>query len=255
MALAVEKINGINALRDAVSTLNVNQKEAVFVPATNDFVAFVFNMFFPLPFEAEYTYAMIKPDAVEHEIEITADIIRFGFTIVATKKFRFNRAECEEFYGELRNAVNRTTNAPIFPPLVDFMLSGPCVGFLLSRPKAISAWRKLIGPTDPSAARAMKPTSIRARFGSGLPTNACHGSDSPSSVSREVKLVFKNDLEGINLQESTPLSTNDELNTILIDGLAEMCRKKPVGSDAVRFLAKYLEDHNSRKPKIEEPEC
>ena len=54
-----------------------------------------------------------------------------------------------------------------YSTLVDFMTSGPVLAFEMRGEGAISRWRELLGPTDSSVARSDKPSSIRARFGTG----------------------------------------------------------------------------------------
>ena len=36
--------------------------------------------------------------------------------------------------------------------------------------------------------------------------------------------------------------------------LAELCKEKPAGLDAVRFLGQWLLDHNPNQPAVQEPE-
>ncbi len=151
--------------------------------------------------------------------------------------------------------------------------SGPVVALVLAKPGAIRSWRRLIGPTDPAAARDTKPNCLRARFGDGvLPANACHGSDeNPGSVPREIRFFFPNLAADSPPQDPTAavhaaLLSKPEavanlrgvakpsLNQVLIGALAELCRQKPQGADAVRFLGRYLLAHNPSQPVVEEPD-
>jgi nucleoside-diphosphate kinase len=53
---------------------------------------------------------------------------------------------------------------------------------------AVSAWRALMGATDP---RKAKEGTIRAKFGGpAMPDNAVHGSDSPQAAAAEEALIF-----------------------------------------------------------------
>jgi nucleoside-diphosphate kinase len=47
--------------------------------------------------------------------------------------------------------------------------------------------REIIGNTDPSKA---KPGTIRYMYGTNLPMNAIHASDSPDSAKREISFFF-----------------------------------------------------------------
>ena len=44
-----------------------------------------------------------------------------------------------------------------FPTLVDFMTSGPLCALSLAKPDAVRGWRELIGPTNSTFARSVKP--------------------------------------------------------------------------------------------------
>ena len=53
--------------------------------------------------------------------------------------------------------------------------------------QAVSVLRTLMGPTDPALA---PPGTIRGDFGTIITENLVHGSDSPESAERELKLFF-----------------------------------------------------------------
>ena len=90
------------------------------------------------------------------------------------------RATAEEHYGEHREK-------PFYDELVTFITGGPVVVAKVSGDNAISVWRDLMGPTDPADAPA---GTIRGDFASTITENVVHGSDSPESAARELKLFF-----------------------------------------------------------------
>jgi len=67
---------------------------------------------------------------------------------------------------------------------------GPVIALALEKEDAVKAWRDLMGPTNSLKAAEMAPNSLRARFGTDGTQNACHGSDSPVSASRELLFWF-----------------------------------------------------------------
>jgi nucleoside-diphosphate kinase len=130
----------------------------------------------------EYTFAMIKPDAVHAKNSglIIKMIEDKGFEILRMHKIQLTKEAAEEFYEEHKDK-------PFFKEMVDFICSGPVIILALAKENAIKGWRDLIGATDPKKAAA---ETIRATFGTDLGNNAIHGSDSQESAERELSMFF-----------------------------------------------------------------
>lgn len=130
----------------------------------------------------ESTLLIIKPDGVRRALigEVLRRVEGAGLTIDALRMETIDRATAEEQYGEHRDK-------PFFAELVDFITSGPVVVAKVTGDDAISIWRDLMGPTDPKDA---PPGTIRGDFASVITENVVHGSDSPDSAARELKLFF-----------------------------------------------------------------
>jgi len=130
----------------------------------------------------EKTFAIIKPDACRRNIagKILAKIEEKGFRVIAMKKIAMTRKQAEGFY-----AVHR--GKPFFDSLTDFMSSGPCIVMVLEKENAITAWRTLMGATDPANADA---GTIRKEFAQSLEANSVHGSDAPETAEYEIKYFF-----------------------------------------------------------------
>ncbi len=131
----------------------------------------------------ERTFAIIKPDAVAagHSGAILQRIEAAGFTVVAMRLTRLSKSDAEGFY-----AVHR--ERPFFDGLTTFMSSGPAVVMALSAPEAISAWRTLMGATDPAKA---DEGTLRREFGTSIDRNATHGSDAPDTAAFELSYFFR----------------------------------------------------------------
>jgi nucleoside-diphosphate kinase len=86
----------------------------------------------------------------------------------------------EEHYGEHRER-------PFFGELVDFITGGSLVAMVISGEAAVAAMRQLAGATNPLEAA---PGSIRGEFATIIGENIIHGSDSPESAEREIKIFF-----------------------------------------------------------------
>ncbi|QDZ21196.1 nucleoside diphosphate kinase [Chloropicon primus] len=196
----------------------------------------------------EFTLAMIKPDAVAagKARDIMHAIESNGFYIIAKKYIQLTEAEAKEFYGEHEGK-------PFFPNLITFMTSGPIYALCMSKIGAISAWRALMGPTNSKEAREIKPTSLRALYGTDNTKNACHGSDSTNSARREVLFYFP-DISFPQLVDQGDLRKyiKKELEPILKKGLTVLCKHKPSAGklEATKFLAHWLLENNPNKGRI-----
>ena len=79
------------------------------------------------------------------------------------------------------------SSKPFFGSLVEFITSGPLVALVAEGPRAIEAFRGLVGATDPVRAT---PGTIRGDHALEVQENIVHGSDSPDSAEREIKIFF-----------------------------------------------------------------
>ena len=130
----------------------------------------------------ERTFSVLKPDATARNLTgaINAMIEKSGLRIIAQKRVMITRAQAEAFY-----AVHR--QRPFFGELVDFMISGPVVVQVLEGENAITAYRDLMGATDP--AKAAEGT-IRKAFAKSISENSVHGSDAPETAQKEIAQFF-----------------------------------------------------------------
>lgn len=130
----------------------------------------------------ESTLLIVKPDGVRRGLvgEVLGRLERKGFRIAELKLMNIPREMAEEHYGEHREK-------PFFGELVDFITSGPVVVARIEGEQVIASMRMIMGPTDPIAA---PPGSIRGDYATLIGENIVHGSDSPESARRELKLFF-----------------------------------------------------------------
>ena len=136
----------------------------------------------------ERSLVLVKPDGVKRALTgtIIERIERKGIRVVAMDLRTLPRELVEEHYAEHQGK-------PFFEPLVSFMLSGPVVAMVIEGHRCIEAFRTLSGATDPVKAA---PGTIRGDLSTDVGTtvvqNLVHGSDSPASAERELKLFFPN---------------------------------------------------------------
>lgn len=129
----------------------------------------------------ERTLLIIKPDAFHKQYEIRPILLFHGFVFSANSiQGRWHKEKAEGFY-----YVHRA--APFFEEHIRFMCSGTSLAMVLERDNAVARLRELVGATDPTKAA---PGTLRAQYGTGLPQNAVHASDSVANAEREIAFLF-----------------------------------------------------------------
>ena len=133
---------------------------------------------------SERTLVLVKPDGVRRGLvgEVVTRLERKGLTLVALEMRTLSRETAEEHYGEHRER-------PFFGELVDFITGGALVALVVEGPRAVEAVRTLMGVTDPVKSA---PGSLRGDHALEIGQNLVHGSDSPESAVREIKIFFPN---------------------------------------------------------------
>lgn len=136
----------------------------------------------------EQTLVLVKPDGVRRSLvgEVVSRIETKGYVVVGLKMITPTREILEKHYAE-------HAGKPFYEPLLEFMLSGPIVAMIAEGNRVIEGFRKLAGTTDPTTA---EPGTIRGDLardqGTKVVQNIVHGSDSPESAEREIKIFFPN---------------------------------------------------------------
>jgi len=131
----------------------------------------------------EQTLSIIKPDAVERnlEAEIKEMFQEKGFKIVKDKKIQITKSEAEQFY-----KVHETK--PFYSDLCAYLSSGPIIVMVLEKENAVLGNRELMGATNPKDA---EEGTIRKKYGISIDKNSVHGSDSVENAKIEIDFFFK----------------------------------------------------------------
>ena len=131
----------------------------------------------------EQTLSIIKPDAVERniDIEIKNFFKKNNLKISKCKKVKISKEEASEFY-----KVHQTK--PFYNDLCNYLSSGPIVVMVLEGENAVSKNRQLMGATDPSKA---EEGTLRKMYGISIDKNSVHGSDSVENGKVEIDFFFK----------------------------------------------------------------
>ena len=133
--------------------------------------------------KVEQTLSLIKPDAVERNLEeeIKQFFVKSGFTIAKQKKVKLEKKDAEIFY-----KVHETK--PFYNDLCNYLSSGPIVAMILEKVDAVSENRKVMGATDPAKA---DEGTLRKKYGLSIDKNSVHGSDSIENATKEINFFFK----------------------------------------------------------------
>jgi nucleoside-diphosphate kinase len=131
---------------------------------------------------SQRTLILVKPDGVQRNIigEVISRIESKGLKLVALELRTIDADTAHAHYAE-------HAEKSFFGELVDFITSGPLVALVAEGDRAIEAFRALAGATDPVKAA---PGTIRGDFALQVAQNIVHGSDSPESAEREIKIFF-----------------------------------------------------------------
>ena len=130
----------------------------------------------------ERTLSIIKPDAVERDLEtkIKKIFLDNKLNIADSKKIQISKEEAEKFY-----KVHQTK--PFYEKLCSYLSSGPIIAIILDGENAIQKNRDLMGATDPKKA---KDGTIRKLYGISIDKNSVHGSDSTENAKAEIDFFF-----------------------------------------------------------------
>jgi nucleoside-diphosphate kinase len=131
---------------------------------------------------SQRTLILIKPDGVQRNVigEVISRIESKGLKLVALELRTIDADTAHAHYAE-------HAEKSFFGELVEFITSGPLVALVAEGERAIEAFRALAGATDPVKAA---PGTIRGDFALQVAQNIVHGSDSPESAEREIKIFF-----------------------------------------------------------------
>ncbi len=133
--------------------------------------------------KVEQTLSIIKPDAVERNLDIEIKNIfkKNGFKIIKEKKIKIEKLEAERFY-----KVHETK--PFYNDLCSYLSSGPIVVMILEKENSVLGNRELMGATNPKDAAE---GTIRKKYGISIDKNSVHGSDSIENAKIEIDFFFK----------------------------------------------------------------
>jgi nucleoside-diphosphate kinase len=131
---------------------------------------------------SQRTLVLLKPDTVRRGLvgEVLGRFEAKGLRIVAMDLRTIDAELADQHYAE-------HIEKAFYPPLRDFVTSGPLVAMVLEGDEAVEVVRALNGATD---GRKAAPGTIRGDLSLSNRENLVHGSDSEESAAREIKIWF-----------------------------------------------------------------
>lgn len=130
---------------------------------------------------------MLKPDGKAHQGEIMEMVHGLGdIEVVIEKEMMLTQNRIEALY-------TSHVDKPYFPAVVEYLMSGLVVVYILRGPDVISRVRELLGATWPAENDS---STIRGRFGvkemisSGIAINVAHATDAPENFPPEAEALL-----------------------------------------------------------------
>ncbi len=132
--------------------------------------------------DVQRTLVLCKPDAVARGLvgQIVARFEARGLQLAGLKLLAMESARAERLY-------EPHVGKGFYPPLLQYMTSGPIVAMVWEGANAIEVVRTMMGATNPTQAA---PGTIRGDFAQRVDRNVVHGSDSSESAAREIPIFF-----------------------------------------------------------------
>ena len=131
---------------------------------------------------SQRTLVLLKPDTVRRGLvgEVLSRFEAKGLSLVALELRTIDAALADRHYAE-------HGERDFYPPLRDFVTSGPLLAAILEGDEAVEVVRAINGATD---GRKAAPGTIRGDLSLSNRENLVHGSDSAESAEREIAIWF-----------------------------------------------------------------
>ena len=95
-----------------------------------------------------------------------------------------DKVQSEEFFEIYKGDL------PEYSKMINYAVCGPIIGIELRQNDCVNKLRALVGPHDPDIAKALRPNTIRARFGKDCVYNVIHCTDLEEDAVIECDYTF-----------------------------------------------------------------
>ena len=178
-----------NTLR-AIFGTSGNVKNAVYGSLTSSDAkresSLIFNKIRHEPILNNCSCVVIKPHAISegNAGKIIDILLTEGFEISSMEMLYIDKVQAEEFFEIYKGVL------PEYSKMIDSVVCGPIIGIELRQNDCVNKLRALVGPHDPDIAKALRPNTIRARFGKDCVYNVIHCTDLEEDAVIECDYIF-----------------------------------------------------------------
>ena len=146
----------------------------------------IFNKIRHQPILNNCSCVVIKPHAISEGCagKIIDILLTEGFEISSMEMLYIDKVQAEEFFEIYKGVL------PEYSQMIDSMVCGPIIGIEVRQNDCINKMRALAGPHDPDIAKALRPNTIRAKFGKNCVYNAIHCTDLEEDAVIECDYIF-----------------------------------------------------------------
>ena len=148
--------------------------------------ALIFNKIIHQPNLTSCSCLLIKPHIIQEGLagKIIDIILTEGFEISSMEMLYMDKVQAEEFFEIYKGVL------PEYSSMVDAIVCGPVIAMEVRQNDCVKKLRALVGPHDPDIAKALRPNTIRAKFGQNTVYNAVHCTDLEEDATIEVDYIF-----------------------------------------------------------------
>ena len=146
----------------------------------------IFNKIFNKPNLTSCSCLIIKPHIIQEGLagKIIDIILTEGFEISAMEMLYIDKIQAEEFFEIYKGVL------PEYSSMIEAIVCGPIIALEVRQNDCVNKLRTLVGPHDPDIAKALRPNTIRAKFGQNTVNNAVHCTDLEEDATIEIDYIF-----------------------------------------------------------------
>ena len=146
----------------------------------------IFNKIRHQPILNNCSCVVIKPHAISegNAGKIIDILLTEGFEISSMEMLYLDKVQAEEFFEIYKGVL------PEYSQMIESVICGPIIAIEVRQNDCVNKLRALVGPHDPDIAKALRPNTIRAKFGKNCVYNAIHCTDLEEDAVIECDYLF-----------------------------------------------------------------